>query len=138
MRLLGEVEPKCGSSRGDSDSVFSEENLSFLLISGEDAVILISGEGEVYLFSIGELLCSTAGDEDKLTTGEDTWVPISENVKLFCLLGDGSGEGLLDPVLLGEAGLSRLGEVLVFFNSGLTVSPISSGVVTETAEGGGV
>lgn len=46
MRLL-DVESKRGCERGEADS--TSEIPSLLLTSGEDAVILISGEGAVYL-----------------------------------------------------------------------------------------
>lgn len=61
MRLLDGDVSKRGSSRGEAD-----KGRSFLPTSGEDAVILISGEGEVYLCSMGEQLSLKAGEGDKL------------------------------------------------------------------------
>lgn len=117
----------------------SEDN-SLLQTSGEDAVILISGEGAVYLCSMGEQLLLTSGDGDKLylSTGEDTWVPISKGVEMCLILCEGSGEGVLVPGLAGEAALSNLGEGVVRLSSGETLLSTSSGdvAIEMTGEGG--
>lgn len=57
----------------------------------------------------------------------------------MCLiLGEGPGEGVLVPVLAGEAALSRPGEGAVCLNSGETLFSLSSGDGTNeiTGEGG--
>lgn len=64
VRLLDAAESKQGSKRGETDS--TSERRSLLMTSGEDDVILISGEGAVYLHSMGEQLLITSGDGDKL------------------------------------------------------------------------
>lgn len=67
MGLPDEAESKRGSRRGEPDGVSTLDDRSFLLTSGEDAVILISGEGTVCLcLSMGERLSLIPGDGDKL------------------------------------------------------------------------
>lgn len=76
------------------------------------------------------LLISGDGDEVQLTTGEDTWVLVSEGVEMCLILGKGPGEG--------EVALSRPGEAAVCLNSGETLPSLSSGDGTNeiTGEGG--
>ena len=89
---------------------------------------------------MGKLLSLSPGDGDKLLliTGEDAWVLISLNVKLFLISVEGSGEGLLVPVFAGDTGLSKTGEALVFVNSGEAALSTGSGdvAIEMTGEGG--
>lgn len=130
MRLLDEEGSKRGSRSGEADIISTSEDCSLLPTSGEDAVILISGEGDVYLCSMGEQLSLNPGEGDKLqlTTGEHTCLNFAE-----C-----SGEEVLDPGLVRQAALSRSGEGAVFFKSGETAPRISSGddAFEMTGEGG--